>query len=92
MIDSTTGSRSLESTIAAYGTELMTPTVRNIQVVDEEIIIQAAEQFGGNNAFSNILGVASEYREAEMTPIFLWDIDARNVYCVAAETFRKKLH
>lgn len=83
---------SLESTINPYGTNPMTPTVRNIQVVDEELIVQAVQQFGEDSAFGVILGVANEYRQADMTPIFLWDIDERNVYCVAAETYRKKLH
>ena len=92
MIGSTTGSGSLGSTIAAYGIERMTPTVRNIQVVDEDLVVQAVKQFGEDSAFGIILGVANEYRQADMTPIFLWDVDERNVYCVAAETYRKKLH
>jgi hypothetical protein len=70
----------------------MTPTVRNIQVVDEDLVVQAVKQFGEDSAFGIILGVANEYRQADMTPIFLWDVDERNVYCVAAETYRKKLH
>jgi hypothetical protein len=66
--------------------------VSNIQIIDEEIVLQAAEFLGGNSAFTKMLGVADEYREADMTPMFLLDLDSKYVFCVAKETFNKKLN
>lgn len=70
----------------------MNPTIKNVKIVDEEVIIEAAKMFGAGNSFESILEVADAYRDADMTPMFLWDIDDARVYCVAKETFRKKLH
>jgi len=69
------------------------PELQNIVIVDERTIVKAAAHFGDErNSFATILEIADEYREADMTPMFLWDIDDRKVYCVAEETFLKKLH
>lgn len=74
-----------------FGTEEMA-RVSNIQIIDEDIVVQAAEFLGGNSSFTRMLGIADEYREADMTPLFLLDTDNKYVYCVAKETFNKKLN
>lgn len=71
----------------------MIPTSNNIYVVAEYLVVNASIEFGPEeNSFSYLLTIADEYRDAKMTPMFLWDIDNSNLYCVAKETFGKKLH
>jgi len=45
-----------------------------------------------DNSFSRMLLAAEEFKRAEMTPIFLLDMQNMDVFCVAKETFGKKLH
>ena len=45
-----------------------------------------------NNSFLKALNAASEFKEADMTPIFLIDDRFRDLFVVAEETFQKKLH
>lgn len=45
-----------------------------------------------DNSFSRMLLLAEEYKKAEMTPMFVLDVKNMDVYCVAKETFGKKLH
>lgn len=52
----------------------------------------AMELGESDNSFSRMLIVAQEYREAEMTPMFILDVRNMNVICVARETFGKRLH
>ena len=61
---------------------------------DPEKIIQESASFFGDeeNNFKTLLEIAEEYRKAEMSPIFLYDQRQNALYCVAEETFNKKLH
>lgn len=52
----------------------------------------AMELGESDNSFSRMLLVAQEFKEAEMTPMFILDVRNMNVLCVARETFGKRLH
>jgi hypothetical protein len=66
------------------------------KVIPEHIMEASAEtaiEMGeSDNSFSRMLLAASEYKKAEMTPMFILDVRNMDVYCVAKETFGKKLH
>ena len=66
------------------------------KVIPEHAMEASAElamQLGeSDNSFSRMLLVAQEFKEAEMTPMFILDVRNMNVICVARETFGKRLH
>lgn len=66
------------------------------KVIPEHIMEASAEtaiSMGeSDNSFSRMLLAAEEFKKAEMTPIFLLDMQNMDVFCVARETFGKKLH
>jgi len=74
----------------------MTKAVRtqNLIHVPEQIIIDAWEAIGyeEDSGFKVVLDAAAVYKEAGMTPMFIFDSYNGNVYCLAKETFGKKLH
>jgi len=66
------------------------------KVIPEHAMEASAElamQLGeSDNSFSRMLLVAQEFKEAEMTPMFILDVRNMSVICVARETFGKRLH
>lgn len=66
------------------------------KVIPEHIMEASAEmalEMGeSDNSFSRMLLAAKEFREADMTPMFILDAKNMDVFCVARETFGKKLH
>lgn len=60
--------------------------------VMEESADTATSMGESDNSFSRMLLAAEEYKKAEMTPMFILDMKNMDVYCVAKETFGKKLH
>jgi hypothetical protein len=66
------------------------------KVIPEHIMEASAEtaiQMGeSDNSFSRMLLAAKEFKEANMTPIFLLDAKNMDVFVVAKETFGKKLN
>jgi len=66
------------------------------KVIPEHIMEASAEmalEMGeSDNSFSRMLLAAKEFKDADMTPIFLLDIKKMDVFVVARETFGKKLN
>jgi len=66
------------------------------KIVPEKVIKESAEiatDLGeSDNSFSHLLLKAEEFKQANMTPMFLLDPYRMDVLCVARETFGKKLH
>ena len=66
------------------------------KVIPEHIMQASAETLIGSgesdNSFSRMLLLAEEYKKAEMTPMFVLDVNNMDVYVVAKETFGKKLN
>lgn len=63
--------------------------------VPEEFIKSSAEVLSRvepNNVFHQILAASVQFREAGMTPIFLYDFVNKNVQLVTMETYGRKLH
>lgn len=52
----------------------------------------ATEMGESDNSFNRMLAASKEFKNAGMTPIFLLDINTMDVFCVAKETFGKKLN
>ena len=68
------------------------PSIYSI-LVPEHVVRESASFFGDEeNTFKNLLEIADQYRDADMNPIFLWDIKQNALFCVAEETFQKKLN
>lgn len=67
---------------------------KNLVEVPENIVKQAWNAIGNeeDSGFKVVLDAAKEYKSANMTPIFIFDTVAGDIYCVAKETFGKKLH
>lgn len=66
------------------------------KIIPEHIMEASAEmalEMGeSDNSFSRMLLAASEFKQANMTPMFILDAKNMDVFCVARETFGKKLH
>lgn len=66
------------------------------KVIPEHIIKESAflahEFEGANNSFIRLLKAAEEYKQANMTPVFLVNTINMDVKVVAKETYNKKLH
>ena len=66
------------------------------KIVPEKVIKESAEMATdlgeSDNSFSHLLLKAEEFKQANMTPMFLLDPYRMDVLCVARETFGKKLH
>lgn len=66
---------------------------QKLVVVPEKYVREASEHFGeDSNSFARLLVAADQYKEAEMTPMFLYDPFTKLMYCVAEETYLKKLN
>lgn len=50
------------------------------------------KQGEANNVFTRILSMSQQFKEAGMTPIYLYDMSSMNISLVVLETFGKKLH
>jgi hypothetical protein len=66
------------------------------KIIPEHIIKESAflaQEFeGANNSFMRLLKAAEEFKQANLTPVFLVDTINMNVKVVAKETYNKKLH
>lgn len=67
---------------------------QNLLELPEDIILEAIDKVPTDERkeIDSILAAATVYREADMTPMFLMDVSTYDIYCVAKETFGKKLH
>lgn len=66
------------------------------KVIPEHIVKESAfmahEFEGANNSFMRLLQAAEEFRQANLTPVFLVDTLNMDVKVIAKETYNKKLH
>ena len=65
---------------------------RPIIQITEQMIRASAAAAEANNAFEKILEAGGKFKEAGMTPIYLYDMSTMNINLVVLETFGKKLH
>jgi hypothetical protein len=69
------------------------PTIKNMQIVPEEIIEYCASHLEGEeNNFEKFLEVAAEFREAGLTPVFLCSDTLKDLFITTKEKLQKKLH
>jgi len=68
--------------------------MNDLQVIPEEMIVYCAKQFGPDedNTFKQFLGVAYEFRQAGLTPIFLSTQRLQDLFVTTEEKIRKELH
>jgi hypothetical protein len=71
--------------------ELGVPPVLQIP---EHMIRASAEILKGdpNNNFKQILDASAKFKEAGMTPVYLYDTQKMHISLIALETYGKKLH
>jgi hypothetical protein len=66
------------------------------KVIPKEVVVESAtiaiEMGDLENSFSVLLAAAEKFEEAGCTPMFLLDGVKFDMFCVAKETFGKKLH
>lgn len=67
---------------------------QNLYVVPEEIVKQCAMAMGDEevNTFKNFLEVATEFRSAGLTPLYLCTENMKDMYVTTEEKMRKKMH
>jgi hypothetical protein len=69
-------------------------TLNNCVEVPEQIVIAAWEAVDCNeeSGFGKVIRASLEFKSANMTPVFILNRSNMEMYCVARETFGKKLH
>jgi|APCry1669192010_1035390.scaffolds.fasta_scaffold00377_3 hypothetical protein len=67
---------------------------QNLIIVPENIVMDAwnAVDNEEDSGFKKVLDASAAYKDAGMTPIFIFDTKNGDIYCCAKETFGKKLH
>ena len=62
--------------------------------IPEQMIRASAEilKHDVNNNFNKILEASQKFKDAGMTPVYLYDTNTMNISLVVLETFGKKLH
>lgn len=73
----------------------MLPTVKlsNLKIVPEEMIVSCASKFNSeDNAFSNFLKVAHEFRLAGLTPVYLCNSTFKTVIVTTQEKINREFH
>lgn len=59
-------------------------------IVSEEMIVKGSEYFGdSNNMFNTALLEADMFREAELTPVYLYDTEKDTIKVTSVETLKK---
>jgi hypothetical protein len=64
-------------------------------LITEDAVRKSAEQmseYDESNSFAYLLRVASEYKQAGMTPIYILDMEKNDLYLSTQEKLEKKLH
>lgn len=69
----------------------MKPSRHAIEI-PKKIIQESATLAGPDSTYHSILKACEAFELAEMTPIFLYDRAMNIIFCVAKETYEKKLH
>jgi hypothetical protein len=69
-------------------------TINNCVEVPEQIVIAAWEavECDEESGFGKVIRASLEFKSANMTPVFILNRSNMEIYCVARETFGKKLH
>jgi hypothetical protein len=61
--------------------------------LSEEYVRNHVEKNGDpNGAYASLFAKADVYKQAEMTPFFIYDPETNYVYIACEETFGQKLH
>jgi len=60
--------------------------------IPKYVVEESALFSGPSNSYEKLLEVSKEFEDADMTPIFLYDKHLKIMFCVAKETYEKKLH
>ena len=65
-------------------------------VIPEHILFESAEALflvgEPDNSFQRMIDVSAEYREANLTPIVVYDKETNSMYCIVKELIGAKLH
>lgn len=62
-------------------------------IVPEELIKKSSETGDeDSNVYQKLLKAGQEYKDADMTPIYIYDPSSKNLIVAAEETLGKKLH
>lgn len=63
-----------------------------IQIPEQIIRASADSIIEGYNPFTKILEAGGKFKEAGMTPIYLYDLQTMNISLITLETWGKLLH
>ena len=72
----------------------MTATIEAYVIIPESVVEEAAEacKEDQENSFLKVLKAGKEFQAAGLTPIYLLEHGHQDLFVVAQETFKKKLH
>lgn len=73
---------------------MKTPTLNNIKIIPEEMIVYCASQFGPEeeNSFKQCLEVGNTFKKAGLTPVYLCKEDFMDIYVTTKEKLTRKYH
>ena len=65
-------------------------------IIPEDVLFESAAQMADEgepeSSFQQMVDVVIEYKAANLTPIVLYNVHDRSMYCIVKELIGKKLH
>lgn len=73
-------------------TEILGVPVSNIKVVPENIMVECAAEYNGDDRFKQCIDDASTFRKAGLTPIYLCTESFKDLFVTSKEHMRKEFN
>jgi len=73
----------------------MTDSFSTLQIVPEKIIREAAKQIAAeekNNSFIYALETGKVFKDNDLSPIYLFDVETKSIYVTSKERMKKMFH
>lgn len=61
-------------------------------ILEEEFMKMASESFDYGNCYAYLLEIGEEYKDAGLTPIYIYDPEENSVYVTTKERSENTLH
>jgi len=61
-------------------------------ILKEDFVKMASEEFEYGNAYEHLLSIGEEFKEAGLTPIYIYDPEENSVYVTTKEKSENTFH
>lgn len=61
-------------------------------ILEEDFVVKASEQFEYGNSYAYLLVIGGKYKEAGLTPVYIYDPEENSVYVTTKEKSDNSFH